>query len=49
MHTVVEIENLPPTELRELLAWLEEYQALLGASDALCSTYDEEEQKCAGG
>ena len=53
MSTVAEIESaiekLPPTELGELLAWLEEYQAMTGASDALFALYDEEEQKRAEG
>ena len=48
MSTVAEIEaaieKLPPTELRELLARLEEYQAMTGASDALLAVYDEEEE-----
>jgi hypothetical protein len=47
MSTVAEIEaaieKLPPTELSELLAWLEEYRAMTGASDALFAMYDEEE------
>jgi hypothetical protein len=46
MSTVAEIESaiekLPPAELRELLAWLDEYQAMLGASESLFAMYDEE-------
>lgn len=53
MSTVAEIEaaieKLPSTELGELLAWLEEYKAMTGASDALFAMYDEEEQKRAEG
>jgi hypothetical protein len=30
--------------LRELLAWLDEYQAMIGASDALFAMYDQEEK-----
>jgi hypothetical protein len=48
MSTVAEIEaaieQLPPTELNELLAWIEEYRAMVGASQALFSLYDEEEK-----
>jgi len=48
MGTVAEIEaaieKLPPTELKQLLAWLEECQVLARASDTLFSMYDEEEQ-----
>ena len=47
MSTVAEIESaierLPQAELTELLAWLDEYQAMIGASDALFSIYDKEE------
>ncbi len=49
MSTVAEIEaaieKLPPTEFSELLAWLEEYRAMMGASDALFAMYDEEEER----
>jgi hypothetical protein len=48
MSTVTEIEaaieKLPPTEFGELLAWLGEYQAMVGASEALFALYDEEER-----
>ncbi|MCK9589514.1 MAG: hypothetical protein WC003_17440 [Terrimicrobiaceae bacterium] len=47
MSTVVEIESaiekLPPADYRELLAWIEEHQAMAGASEALFAMYDEEE------
>jgi hypothetical protein len=47
MSTVTEIatavEKLPPQELREFVAWFEERQALLNASDALFRRYDQEE------
>ena len=53
MSTVAEIEaaieKLPPTELSKLLAWLEEYQTMISASDALFAMYDKEEQKRAEG
>ena len=49
MSTVAEIEaaieKLRPVELNELLAWLDEYQAMISASDALFAVYDEEEQR----
>ncbi len=48
MSTVAEIEaaieRLPPDELRQLLAWVEEYQAMMGSSEALFAMYDEEEE-----
>jgi hypothetical protein len=48
MSTVTEIEaaieKLPPAEYSELLAWLEEHQAMVGASQALFAMYDEEEK-----
>ncbi len=48
MSTVTEIEaaieKLPPTDYRELLAWIEEHQAMVGASEALFVMYDEEEE-----
>ncbi len=48
MITVAEIEaaieKLPPAEFGELLAWIEERQAMVGASEALFTLYDEEEQ-----
>jgi hypothetical protein len=47
MSTVAEIEaaieKLPPAELGELLAWIDEYQAMVGASQSLFAMYDEEE------
>lgn len=53
MSTVAEIEaaieKLPPVEFGELLAWIEEYQAMVGASQALFALYDEEEQSHAEG
>jgi hypothetical protein len=53
MSTVAEIEaaieKLPPAEFSELLAWIEEYQAMVGASQALFAMYDEEEQGHAEG
>jgi len=53
MSTVAEIEaaieKLPPTEFNELLAWIEEYQAMVGASQALFALYDEEEKTGAEG
>ncbi len=48
MSTVAEIEaaieKLPTEEFAKLLAWIEEYQALIGASQNLFAMYDEEEQ-----
>ncbi len=53
MSTVAEIEaaieKLPPAEFGELLAWIGEYQAMVGASHALFAMYDEEEQSRAQG
>lgn len=53
MSTVAEIEaaieKLPPADYRELLAWIEEHQAMVGASEALFALYDEEEQTHAEG
>ena len=49
MSTVTEIETavekLAPQELREFVAWFEERQALLNASEALFRMYDEEEER----
>jgi hypothetical protein len=49
MSTVTEseaaIEKLPPADYRQLLTWIEEHQAMLGASEALFAMYDEEEKK----
>jgi len=53
MSTVAEIEaaieKLPPADFGELLAWIEEYQAMVGASQALFAMYDEEERSHAEG
>lgn len=53
MSTVSEIESaiekLPPADYRVLLAWMEEHQAMVGASEALFAMYDEEEQGRAQG
>ncbi len=53
MSTVAEIEaaieKLPPDELGELLAWIEERQLMTGASEALFAMYDEEERNNAKG
>jgi hypothetical protein len=53
MSTVTEIEaaieKLPPADFGKLLAWLEEYQAMVGASQALFALYDEEERGAAEG
>jgi hypothetical protein len=53
MSTVAEIEaaieKLPPAEFGELLAWIEEHQAMVGASQALFAMYDEEERSHAEG
>ncbi len=49
MSTVTEIEaaieKLPPTEFGELMAWIEERQAMVGSSQALFAMYDEEEKQ----
>ena len=48
MSTVIEIESaiqkLSPVEYRELVAWMEEQQMFVGASEALFAMYDEEER-----
>ena len=53
MSTVAEIEaaieKLRPADYRELLAWIEEHQAMVGASEALFAMYDDEEQAHAEG
>ena len=53
MSTVAEIEaaieKLPPAQFGELLAWIEERQAMVGASEALFTAYDEEEKTHAEG
>jgi hypothetical protein len=47
MNSVSEIESaiqqLPLADLEALLAWLEEYRALVGASETLFRSYDTEE------
>ena len=52
MSTVAEIESaiekLPPSELSQLLAWLDDYPAMVGASEALFSMYDREENHAQG-
>lgn len=49
MSTVAEIEDaiqkLPIPQLKELLAWLDDYQAAIGASEILFTTYDAEEDQ----
>jgi hypothetical protein len=53
MVTLVEIEaaieKLQPAEYHELLAWIAEHQALVGASEALFALYDDEEHADAEG
>jgi hypothetical protein len=53
MSTVAEIEaaieKLPSTEFGELLAWIDDYRAMLSSSDTLFAMYDEEEQDAAQG
>lgn len=48
MSTVAEIEaaveKLSSTQLREFMAWIEERQVLLNASDLLFQQYDQEER-----
>jgi hypothetical protein len=50
MSTVSEIESaiekLPPEKVRDLVVWLEEYQRLIGGSEALFQMYDNEEAAC---
>jgi len=52
MSTVIEIEaaieKLPPADYRELLEWIQEHQAMVGASEALFTMYDEEEAHVQG-
>ncbi len=52
MSTVTEIEaaieQLPPADYRELLAWIEEHQVMVAASEALFAVYDEEEAHAQG-
>ncbi len=53
MSTLTEIEaaieKLPLEKLNELLSWLEEYRAMIGASETLFAMYDEEEKNHAQG
>ncbi|HRI15691.1 MAG TPA: hypothetical protein PLX89_22060 [Verrucomicrobiota bacterium] len=42
------IEQLPQADYRELLSWIEEHQAMVGASEALFAMYDEEESHAQG-
>ena len=53
MSTVAEIEaaieKLPSTEFGELLAWIEELQIMVGASQSLFALYDDEERNHAKG
>jgi hypothetical protein len=53
MTTVAEIEaaieKLPPLEFGELLAWIEEYQGMVSASQMIFAMYDEEERVRAEG
>jgi hypothetical protein len=48
MSTVPEIEaateKLPPAELRELIAWIEDHAAAIGGSETLFAMYDAEEE-----
>jgi hypothetical protein len=47
MSTLVEIEEaiqtLPADKVAELLRWLEDYQAMIGAAEALAELYTAEE------
>ncbi|HEY3860687.1 MAG TPA: hypothetical protein VGO59_02260 [Verrucomicrobiae bacterium] len=38
------IEKLSPGEVKELAAWLDEYQQMVSASAEVFSLYDEEEE-----
>jgi hypothetical protein len=42
------IEKLPPSELSQLLAWLDDYRAVVGASEALFAMYDQEDNHAQG-
>jgi hypothetical protein len=48
MTAVAEIESaiqqLTATQLKELAAWFEEYQQIIGASAEMFSLYDKEEE-----
>jgi hypothetical protein len=52
MSTVAEIESaiekLPPPDLEKLLAWLDDYRAMVGASEDLFAMYDGEEADAEG-
>lgn len=39
------MEKLSPAEFEEIAAWLEEYQAMMGASRSLFGEYDREERR----
>ena len=39
------IEKLSPAEVKELAAWLDEYQQMINASAEIFSLYDQEEGK----
>ena len=39
-----DIERLSPAEVKELAAWLEEYQQMVNASADMFSLYDQEEE-----
>jgi hypothetical protein len=38
------IERLSPAEVKELAAWLDEYQQIINASAEIFSMYDQEEK-----
>jgi hypothetical protein len=38
------IERLSPAEVKELAAWLDEYQQMINASAEIFSLYDQEEK-----
>jgi uncharacterized phage-like protein YoqJ len=38
------IERLSPAEVKELAAWLDEYQQMINASAEILSLYDQEEK-----
>jgi hypothetical protein len=52
MSTVSEIgsaiEKLPREQLNELLAWVDDYRASLGAAESLFTMYDGEEAHAKG-
>lgn len=47
MSTVIEIEKaideLPPEEMRKLLAWIDEKHGMIAAASSTFALYDEEE------